>query len=253
MENLVITNIQRMCFHDGPGIRTTIFFKGCAIHCPWCSNPENVYQEGFSGKADTIFNKKRLVSIDEVWNELMKDMPYWADGGGVTLSGGEFLLQSKNIRPLLEKIKGEGVHIAAETSLFANINNLKEVVDLIDFFFVDIKIMIPDLCKKVLGGDINTFLVNVKYLYDLGKINYFRIPCCKEYTLLEENVELILKLLDIFRGIPIQIFKIHDLARNKYKKMGIDYWSHEEVSDDDIDELRNRLTENSHSVEVIKI
>ena len=85
---MLITNIQRFSLHDGPGIRTTVFLKGCSIKCPWCSNPENIknypevyYKDGVKG----IYGKE--FSLDEIYAEIVKDRVFYEDNGGVTFSG----------------------------------------------------------------------------------------------------------------------------------------------------------------------
>lgn len=116
---MIITNIQRFSLHDGPGIRTTVFLKGCSIRCPWCSNPENINhqiesyvkdgKEGFYGKE---------YSVDQVLKEVLKDKIFYEDNGGVTFSGGEALLYAKELLPLMEQIKQNNISIAVETCLF---------------------------------------------------------------------------------------------------------------------------------------
>lgn len=107
---MLITNIQRFSLHDGPGIRTTIFLKGCSLRCPWCSNPENIkpypekyYKDGIEG----IYGKN--YTCDEVYNEIIKDRAFYDENGGVTFSGGEALLYVNELLPLLEKLKKERI------------------------------------------------------------------------------------------------------------------------------------------------
>lgn len=109
-EYMLITNIQRFSLHDGPGIRTTIFLKGCSLRCPWCSNPENIkpypekyYKDGIEG----IYGKN--YTCDEVYNEIIKDRAFYDENGGVTFSGGEALLYVNELLPLLEKLKKERI------------------------------------------------------------------------------------------------------------------------------------------------
>ena len=103
-DKILITNIQRMCFHDGPGIRTTVFLKGCNLHCPWCANPENISalpqayeRDGRKG----LYGKE--FSEEELLKEVLKDRRFYEDGGGVTFSGGEPLLQIKALKKAYPK------------------------------------------------------------------------------------------------------------------------------------------------------
>ena len=128
-----ITNIQRFSLQDGPGIRTTIFLKGCSLKCPWCSNPENISYEIEEYKNDGekgIYGKD--IELDELYEEIKKDDAYYKiDNGGVTFSGGEVLLQIEKIEPLLKKLKSEKINICMETCLVSPLDNLKVALKLI--------------------------------------------------------------------------------------------------------------------------
>ena len=158
MESLIVNNIQRVCFHDGPGIRTTVFLNSCLLRCPWCANPEtskffrsyvvnnNCTKEqcpygvdcngikSLNDKLEMNYKKcpisaiekiKTSYSIDHLYNILMEDSFLYKAEGGVTFSGGEPLLQSKNLSILMKKLVDSHVNIAIETCLFANKSNLK--------------------------------------------------------------------------------------------------------------------------------
>ncbi len=159
-KDILITNIQRFSLYDGPGIRTTVFLKGCSLRCPWCSNPENLVdkvqnytKDGVNG----IYGK--YCSCDELYFELMKDRQFYDSKprgqqqtwdclnkipGGVTFSGGECLLQMKQLKPLMEKLYAESVHMAVETSLFVACSDLKTAIQYIDLFYVDVKLLIKE-------------------------------------------------------------------------------------------------------------
>ena len=102
---ILITNVQRFSLHDGPGIRTTVFLKGCSLHCPWCANPENidfVIEPYIKDDINTTIGQ--YVSCDELYELIMRDKVFY-DGGGVTFSGGEALIQMDVLKPLLERLK----------------------------------------------------------------------------------------------------------------------------------------------------
>lgn len=150
---MIITNIQRFSLHDGPGIRTTVFLKGCSIRCPWCSNPENINhqieryvkdeKEGFYGKE---------YSVDQVLKEVLKDKIFYEDNGGVTFSGGEALLYAKELLPLMEQIKQNNISIAVESSLFVPSSYLEMVIPFVEYFYVDLKVMDKERCTELLNG-----------------------------------------------------------------------------------------------------
>ncbi len=231
-----VTNIQRMCFHDGPGIRTTVFLKGCSLRCPWCSNPENIsfeIQEYHVDGKNGIYG--RDYRVDELFGEIMKDRAFWGTEGGITFSGGEPLLQANQLKPLLELLKKDGINVVVETALFVNWDNIDPIVEYVDGFIVDVKVLIPKNCKAHVGGDLMQFEENVKRLYEKRKISVFRIPCSNEYTLIDENRKQIQCFVKEYPNIPVQIFKIHNLGEAKYASLGMKAHDFENVDDERMD------------------
>lgn len=222
---LLITNIQRMCFHDGPGIRTTVFLKGCNLQCPWCSNPENLngfietYEDdGINGIYGKLYESSELVNI------LLKDKIYWNDNGGVTFSGGEALIQALSLQEVLKALKESSVHIAVETALFVSSDKLRLVLPYIDYFIVDVKILDSVMCKKIVGGNLDLYNKNIKLLYESGKLKLFRFPCCFEYTFTDENKKQIERFLKCYSDVPLEIFSIHNLGEKKYASLKRKMW-----------------------------
>lgn len=253
----LITNIQRFCVHDGPGIRTTVFMKGCTIHCPWCANPENlkcyseVYQEnGREGVYGKYYTPEELV------DELLKDKAYWMDGGGVTFSGGEALMHAPYLRKVFEILKNAGINIAIETALFVEQDKLKMLIEYIDYFFIDVKILDPDMCKKNLGGDINLFLTNLEYIYNNfqhSKI-VFRIPCAEKYTMCNSNKIKLIEFLNKYSDVAIELFNLHKLGESKYKSLGLRYDFDEGVNEErEMNVFYNELIKGGRDVSINKI
>ena len=214
---LRVTNIQRMCFHDGPGIRTTIFLKGCSIHCPWCANPENISfckEKYLHNGKEEIYG--RDYTSDELVAEVIKDIDFWSMGGGITFSGGEALMQPEGIRAVLEELKKKGVHTAIETALFVPFENLQSIIPLMDYFIVDIKLLDQHRCKTVLGGNLEAYFRNVRTVYEAGKLKVFRIPCCYEYTYEEDNKKKIVEFLLQYKDVKVELFGVHNLGKKKY-------------------------------------
>ena len=112
----IITNIQRFCLQDGPGIRTVVFFKGCNLNCPWCSNPENISFD-IETSVDREITYGKEYNCKDLYDEIIKDKIYYKNSGGVTFSGGEPLWHVFEIKELLEKIKREKISIVFETTL----------------------------------------------------------------------------------------------------------------------------------------
>ena len=145
-KGLKIVKIQRTCVQDGPGLRTTIFFRGCALKCKWCQNPESM------SLVPSSDDKK--YTLDDILDIVTRDSNYYmSTTGGVTISGGEPLLQDKDsLVELLAALKKKGVNIAVETALEAPWSTIDAVKDYIDLFLVDFKVVGNDEHHKKLTG-----------------------------------------------------------------------------------------------------
>ncbi len=242
-DKILVTNIQRFSIHDGPGIRTTVFLKGCMLSCPWCSNPENlsIYQSEFIKNDKTDFHG-RYYEVEELFEKIIKDKIYY-EGGGVTFSGGEPLLQMTALEPLLKKLKKEKIHICVETSLFAEKEQLEIALKHVDLFYVDIKILNEEECKKHLNGNIDKYWDNLNVLYTNIEKLIYRIPLISNYTDTEENIEDIIKLIRKFPVKQIEILKQHCLGKSKYEALGLKVPDLNPLDENKIDKLRNKLLE----------
>ncbi len=251
------TNIQRFSLHDGPGIRTTVFLKGCNLKCPWCANPENMefektYFENKETKEKGYFGKD--IEAVELFEEIIKDKEYYKlNNGGVTFSGGEPLLQIKQLEPLLKKLKEENINICIETALQVPTELVELAERYIDEFIVDIKILDEKECKEVLNGNIENYMKNVEFLCSKSRINIFRIPLVNEYTLKDSNIEKILELLKSNNLKKVEIFKIHNLAESKYNSIGKKMTKFSEIDDEKVEIVYNKIKELNIDVEIIKI
>ena len=242
---MIITNIQRFSLHDGPGIRTTVFLKGCSIRCPWCSNPENmnhqieIYvkdgKEGFYGKE---------YSVDEVLKEVLKDKIFYEDNGGVTFSGGEALLYAKELLPLMQQFKQNNISIAVESSLFVPSRYLDMVIPFVEYFYVDLKVMDKERCTELLNGNLDLFKSNLAILAKSKKFNV-RIPVICGYTDDEDNIRSIIDVIREYRASikKVELIKGHNLGDNKYVSLGKEVPKKAEVSDLFLEEYRNKITE----------
>ncbi len=253
-KNILVTNIQRMCFHDGPGIRTTVFLKGCTLHCPWCSNPENISfkQENFDceGKSG-VYGK--YYTADDLYKELQKDRIFWGDDGGVTFSGGEAIAAMTELEPLLEKLHIEKIHIAVETAAFVSEEFVDIALKYVSLFIVDIKLLERELCKDVLGGNVDDYFRNVEKIYSAGKDIVFRIPCNSEYTMARDNRKKIKDFLEEYKNVKVQIFAVHDLGEEKYRSLKKVMWEHKEVKYEELYNLCEELCKLGIIAEIIRI
>ena len=250
---VIVTNIQRFCLHDGPGIRTTIFFKGCNLRCPWCSNPENIdfnIQEYIYNGKKGIFGKE--YSLDELEKEILKDKRYYSTGGGVTFSGGEPLFKMKSIEPLLTKLKSMGINMCVETALTVSDENIDIAINYIDKFIVDIKILDETVQEKI-NGDRELFLKNVQKLFKNNKKVIFRIPLVPDYTYTKSNINEIINLLKQYKPEKVELFQIHNLSEEKYKSMNLKIRNFEKIKKEEMNELCENIKQIGIECNIIEL
>lgn len=272
MDEVLITNIQRFSLHDGPGIRTTCFLKGCSLRCPWCCNPENLEYGIQTYIKDGIENVYGTFCTPEaLYEEVMKDHSFYIGElsdynindsaqieklpGGVTFSGGEALLQIWQLEPLLKRLNNEHIHTTVETCLFVPKENLELALQYFDLFYVDIKILDTELCKEFLQGNLDLYLQNLSKLISSGKPIVVRIPVIGGYTDSKENRKEIIELLRKCHGIlKVELIKGHNLGSSKYRLLGYDVPSHEGVSDEIMEEYKTEIEDAVNCmVEICKI
>ena len=241
-----IFNIQRFCVNDGPGIRTTVFFKGCPLSCTWCHNPESqsfepeilFYRDKCTGcgrcknltvnNADFIcFNGAKeifgkTVDSDYVISEVLKDKIFYdSSDGGMTLSGGEPLSQPEFTLELLKKAKEYKIHTALETCGFANTEVMRKAAELTDLFLFDYKETDPILHKKITGQDNILILNNLNLLNVLGKRVILRCPIIPGFNDRDNHFLGISKTANCFECIEhIEIEPYHSLGAEKYEALG---------------------------------
>lgn len=252
-DRILVTNIQRFSLHDGPGIRTTVFLKGCGLHCPWCSNPENISsipEEYLVDDNKGVYGN--WYSCEELLSECIKDKTfYYTNGkqeiqydkngknildswpGGVTFSGGEPLLQIDKLQPVIKALKENDVNIAAETSLFVPERLMQPSLDSIDLFYADIKILDKKKAQSVEGGDLELFLKNFDMLCNSNKPIIIRIPVIGGNTDGEDNRKKVKTLLSNYSDaiMKVELIKEHKLAKKKYRSLGREI-SYSGVSED---------------------
>lgn len=246
----LISNIQRFSLHDGPGIRTTVFFKGCSLQCPWCANPENIHfeREWFFIKEKCSKNCKNIecrkipypmvcdygaigswgdyYTEEKLYDIIMKDYPFYQNEGGVTFSGGEPLLfLDRNYGDLCNRLRNNGISICIETAFFVDKRSIEWAIKNVDYFYIDLKILEEKKCKELIKGDLSRFIENIEYFFKNrdNKNVIYRIPMVDGYTGEFSNV---LKLVDFIRKYPVkkvEILCVHNLAEKKYQRLGYKY------------------------------
>lgn len=251
-ERILITNIQRFSLHDGPGIRTTVFCKGCSLRCPWCSNPEtqNPYPEEYQKDGEKgIYG--RYMTCDGICREVLKDRIFYeqreAEGcladftGGVTFSGGEPLLQADRMEPLFRRLKERDIPLCAETGLFVSEDRLRLAIKYLNLFYVDIKILDEDLCRRILGGNLKEYFSNLEILFRAQVPVVFRIPVIGGYTDDEKNRKKAAELLKEYRPLKVELLKEHDLGRSKYVSLKMPAPELGAVTDEEMEQYQKEL------------
>ncbi|USE03611.1 glycyl-radical enzyme activating protein [Vibrio sp. SCSIO 43133] len=287
-----VLNVQRFTLHDGPGIRTEFFLKGCPLRCDWCGNPESfnrrievgVYHnqcisnehcgtcldvcpspDMLTFSDDCLFEVKRdfcsscmacsddcpaeaikqwgsFMTLDECMAAIRKDKGFYQrSGGGVTVSGGEPLLQSNFVLELFKLCKQENIHTCLESSFFANWNRIEKLLSYTDLFISDIKLLDSQRHKAHTGVDNRKILNNLRALSKTEKPIILRIPVIPSINDDDENIaataDFIINELN-GRVQTLQLLSFMRLGEEKYRSLGLPYKMADLVFDRDSFQLR---------------
>ena len=213
---LRVVKVQRSCVHDGPGLRTTIFFRGCALRCQWCQNPEIIGAVSQKGDAD--------LTAEGIAEIVLRDAKYYrATGGGVTLSGGEPFLQDRDsLIGLLSALKEEDIPIAIETALCAPWESIEAALPYVGLFLVDLKAIDSDLHKELTGRDNKLILSNLEKLVKTGakiKMRMLMVPG------LNDSEEQIKKAANYIKDLgfgSIELMRYHNMYEDKAARLGLE-------------------------------
>ena len=221
-----IFDIQRFSIHDGPGIRTIIFLKGCRLRCKWCCNPESQEYEIQTMKVqgkDKIIG--RDVAVEEILEEIKKDFTYYRrSGGGVTLSGGEALLQPEFATELLKACQDYGINTAIETSGFASFDVIKQYLPYIDHLLMDIKHIDSKKHEEFTGNPNNLILENARKIAETGANLIIRVPVIPTFNDTKEEIRSIAAFVKTLTGVKeIHLLPYHRLGQDKYEGLGRKY------------------------------
>ena len=221
-----IFNIQRFSIHDGPGIRTIVFFKGCYMRCAWCCNPESQRWEietlVENGKPKTV---GRDVTVDDIMPEILADMPYYRrSGGGVTLSGGEVLCQADFARELLERCQAHGLHTAIESAASTTFDKIEKLLPHLDLYLMDIKHIDSQKHKEYTGIDNALILENAVRIAKSGTNLIIRTPVIPGFNDTAEEIRAISKFAASLPGVrEHHLLPYHRLGSDKYTGLGRSY------------------------------
>lgn len=223
----IIFNIKRGTSNDGPGVRTTIFLKGCPLSCLWCLNPgisngkekEKPINENNYAIQNTL---GRLVSVEEVWSEIQKDIAiYRQTGGGVTISGGEPLYQIEFLQNILMKLKSNNIHTIVDTTGFSSKIDFDSIVQFTDLFIYDIKHINDEIHKQFTGVSNRIIFQNFESLMKQGKKVIIRIPFIAGFNNSDIFIENLIQYLSKYQSSIVEIQLLHFLQWTavKYHKI----------------------------------
>lgn len=222
-----IFDIQRYSIHDGNGIRTIVFLKGCVLRCRWCCNPESqdyaIQTMLVQGKPKTI---GRDVTVAEVMAEVEKDRPYYRrSGGGLTLSGGESLCQPDFALALLRTARNAGIHTAMESMACADYEIIKGILPYLDQYLMDIKHINPAKHREFTGKSNELMLENARRVAESGLTELsIRVPVIPSFNDTAEEIRDIARFADKLPGVErIHLLPYHRLGQDKYEGLGREY------------------------------
>ena len=222
-----IFDIQRYSIHDGPGIRTIVFLKGCVLRCRWCCNPEgqSYAVETFRMDNGTTKPVGRDVTVGEVMEEVVRDRPYYRrSGGGLTLSGGEVLCQPDFAAALLRAAKEEGLNTAIESTACAEYSQIQKLLPWLDTYLMDIKHMNPEKHRAFTGRDNGLILENATRLARENCRLIIRVPTIPGFNDTEAEISDIAFFAASLPGVEeMHLLPYHRFGQDKYRWLGRDY------------------------------
>ena len=200
---------------DGPGIRFVVFFQGCGLRCKYCHN-----RDTWAVNAGLEYTSEELIAKISRYKNY-----FTVSGGGVTLSGGEPLLQQDFLLELLPKLKKQKIHVAIDTSgNFPLTDKMKKIIDLTDLFLLDIKCINDDICKDLVGVSNKRELEFARYLSDNGKKMWIRQVLVPTITDKEEDLNKLSEFIHTLNGVEkVEILKYHDLGKFKWENLKLKY------------------------------
>ena len=284
----VISGIKRMEIHDGDGLRTTVFFKGCSLKCVWCHNPESIFKKPalaffkekcvgcgscfsvcktgairFGSEADEkggridrekcvycmecekecptgalkSFGKK--YTVEALYDAVIPDRPFFeATGGGVTLSGGECLMQGEFAAAFAKKLHENGISVDVDTCGFVPGETFEKILPFTDTFLYDVKAVDPEVHRACTGQDNALILENLRFLNDRGARIEVRYPlvCGRN----DGECEKIAKLLSSLPSVTgVKVLRYHNFAASRYEALGMENTLPEpKTTEEDVEKAR---------------
>ena len=214
-----VLRIEKISIHDGKGLRTVVFLKGCPLKCKWCSTPESqsfACSHGY-GYEESAAEIVKTVCKDEIF--------FFHSGGGVTISGGEVLMQADFAQAILEGCLEQGIPTAIETSLYADYTEIGKLLPCLDEIYIDFKLFDENQHKIYTGVSNRKIKDNLLRLDQefFGPI-HIRIPCIPTVNMTEENMRQTAGFVkQLKNAVDIELLPYHRLGLDTYEKLGMNY------------------------------
>lgn len=256
MNSGMIFDLEHGSFVDGPGIRTTVFFKGCNLSCAWCHNPESqsgapqllFFRDKCTGcgrcrdvcahqltacdlcgqcalycPSDARKRCGQIRSADEIMDEILSDRAFYeSTGGGVTFSGGECMLQIDFLLELLRRCRAQGIHTAVDTAGHVPFSSFEQIMPYTDLFLYDVKCMDSARHKTYTGADNARILENLAHLLERGARIWIRVPVIPGVNDSAQDMRALRAFLRIHgRPEKIELLPYHALGEHKYAALGL--------------------------------
>ncbi|WP_367924131.1 glycyl-radical enzyme activating protein [uncultured Ruthenibacterium sp.] len=265
----IIFNIQKFSIHDGPGIRTTVFLKGCPLNCRWCANPESkstqtellhspklcagcrccehacpnggIHWEDGKLRVDkdkctgclscvaacpthALTAQGEAYTVEEVLEKVLQDKAFYdRSGGGVTLSGGEPLMQKEFALELLKALKAHGIHTTVETTGYVDSEDFRRLIEYIDLLYMDCKHPDSEMHRKMTDVPNELILANMKQAVDSGKDVVVRIPVIPRFNHSVEVARQYTQLLSRIGVKKVHLLPFHQMGLGKWEALGLEY------------------------------
>lgn len=276
MKKAMLFDIQHGSFVDGPGIRTTIFFKGCNLACKWCHNPES--QSRF---AEKLFYKDKCIDcgkckqvcpspercvycgkcqlycpvkaisicgreymVDEVLEEILADRIFYGNDGGVTFSGGECMLQHEFLTEILKRCKEQGIHTAVDTAGHVEFTVFEQILPYTDVFLYDMKCATEQVHREYTGVSNRLILENLYRLKERGARLIIRVPLVPGVNTSLTELERMRKILDEIKPELVEILPYHRMGVRKAAALGTVWWEFRSPDEEEIRLAKEMLIEN---------
>jgi pyruvate formate lyase activating enzyme len=227
----IVFDIKRFAVHDGPGIRTTVHFKGCPLQCLWCHNPEGIDPAPLTYTrevrvADRLFLREETIgtyyTVEKLLKELLKDRMFWDESdGGVTFSGGEPLMQFPFVLELAQQLKKQSIHVAIDTCGLIQTEKLQAIAPFVDLFLFDLKAIESGEHKAFTGSDNQLILKNLGELIENGHKVNIRIPVVPGRNFDDKHFIEFLQFLNGKKVEQISLLPFHAIASGKYERFSM--------------------------------